>query len=195
MPELGILVFIYLDNGIKKPFYTMPLGPNSRDKRYSQHCTELIVINVITMPFQVVEHVKSCNDLYVHIYQLGSKEQVAFKIGCINNIEDNVRGFVKDMLTHIQLFRGISRQGVCSRKVVDIKGISVLFKSALFYVNRNTAVVSNMLERTGCPVENTCLATIWVTYKSNIDSFSLLIGRQLKNIIGYHTVIIIHVKF
>ena len=110
----------------------------------------------------------------MHVDELGGKVQVALKIACIYNVDDNVGSVLDDLLAHIKFFWRVGRKRICARKVNNIELIAFEFGMTNLGIDSNTRVVAYTLVSSRGKVEERSLATIRIAYKRNINGAAFL---------------------
>ena len=146
MTELRRLVFFPFINGdnlTEKFLHTSTIGKYRWHHWHSKEFRKLLCINMITTLFCLIKHIESANHTYVHIYQLGCKIEVAFKIRRINHIDNYIWGFVNQLLTHIEFFRTIGRKTISTGEVYKVKNIAIKLSTSHLRIYRHSRIVAD----------------------------------------------------
>ena len=91
----------------------------------------------------------------------------------INNIDDDIRFFGKQILNSNLLFKGSAAQTVGSRKIHNLKRGTIIGCLTVFslYGNGLSRPVTHMLTHAGQIIEQCRLTAVWISGKSNHYTF------------------------
>ena len=89
----------------------------------------------------------------MHVDELGSQIEVALQIRGVNDIDDDVRGLLHQLLADIQLFRAVGGEAVCAGEVDEFEVVTLIIGIAGLGIHGYTGVVAYTLMRPGCIVE------------------------------------------
>ena len=101
MADGWVFVFENLDYRFEQLVDSFPNRSDSWNNRNTQHATQMAIVELCPGTFQFVVHVQ-CNDHFdVHVDQLGGQVEVAFKVGCINDIDDHIGHLLQNVCTYV----------------------------------------------------------------------------------------------
>ena len=58
---------------------------------------------MVAPELELVPHVEGAYDAQVHIHELGGEVEVALEVGCIDDVDDDVRRLLGKVPAHVQL--------------------------------------------------------------------------------------------
>ena len=94
-----IAPFVNIDNHMKQLFDALPATADRRQHRDSEQLAELYIIQRVSTGFQLIVHVQCNHHAHVHVNQLGGEIKIAFQIGRVHNIDNDIRRFIDDVPT------------------------------------------------------------------------------------------------
>ena len=169
MAHSAITILIDINDRLQQLIQTATITRHNRHHRHTKHCTQLLIIELIATTLQLVIHIERNHHIGVDVNQLGRKVEVAFEIRRHDSVDDNIGGIIDQMTTHVDLFGRIGRQCVRTRQVGDVETIAFVTERARFGINRNAAIITDVLVATRQSIEQRSLATIWITDQCDID--------------------------
>ena len=128
----------------------------------AQFLCQLVDADLIAVLADDIHHVNGYHYRNTQLYQLCGEVQVTFQVGTIDDIQDGIRTFLDQIISGNNLFQGVRRQGVDTRKVSD-DDIFVPLQLTFFFFYRYTRPVTNELVRTCQCVEQGSLTSVRVT--------------------------------
>ena len=143
--KMRITLLIYLDHGVEQLVYTLSSAAHSRHYRHAEQISQLSDVQSISFCLQFVIHIQSHNHPQVHVDQLGSKVEVALKIGCINDIDHHIRNLLKKIFADIKFLRAVCGKGICAGQIHQLESISPMLKQPLLGIHGHATVVAHML--------------------------------------------------
>ena len=102
--------FIQVDNDMKKVINAQVPFTNRRHHRDSKQLAQQPIVEGVSASLQFIIHIERNNHAHIHVDKLGGEVEVPFQIGCIDYIDDHIRGFVDNVSAHIDLFGRIGRE-------------------------------------------------------------------------------------
>ena len=107
----------------------------------------LKVDGIAVFPHQI-DHIHRQHHRMTQIHQLGRKVEVALNVGAVHDIQNRVGVILHQIGSGHQLLRGVGRQGVDARQVLD-HHIRVALQSALLLLHRDAGPVAYVLVGSG----------------------------------------------
>ena len=146
--EFRVALCINLYDSVEQFRDTCAVAAHGRADRHTEKISELFYVQFVALVLELIVHVQGHHDPEVHVNDLGGKVQVPLDIGCVHDIDDNIRDIANQVLADVQFLRAVSRKRVGSRQVHQNELVSLVFEAAFLGVHRHSAVVSDMLVRT-----------------------------------------------
>ena len=134
------------------------------DDRYAQLGGQLFGIDRVAALGDNIHHVERDDDRNADLEQLGRQIQIAFDVGSIHQVDNDVRLFVDQEIAGDDLLKRVRRERVNTRQVGD-RDLLVRLIAALLFFHGNARPVADVLRRTGQVVEHRGLAAVRVTGK------------------------------
>ena len=166
--------FVDIDYDMKQVVDAFVGTAHGGDHRDAEHFAQHAVVELVAAGFQFVKHVQGNDHTHVHVNELGRQVEVAFQVGCIHDVDDDIRGLFDDVLPYIHLFGRVGREGIGAREVDDAELVALELEESFLGVYRHTAVVSHMLVCSGRDVEQGGLPAIGIAHQRNVDGASFV---------------------
>ena len=176
--DVRIGLFIHLHHSLEKLLYTLAATTHSRHDRHTEKITQLLDIQLITLCYELVIHVKSHHHAKVHVDELGSQVKVSLKVGRVDDINHNIRHVIDQIATHIEFLRTVGRKRICTRKVHDHEPVAAIFESTLLGIYSHSAVVSHMLMTTRGYIEKRSLSAVRISDQGHLDDLTALFRQR-----------------
>ena len=110
---------------------------------HTEERAEGVDIEFVAPFFELIIHVEGANHAYVHIHQLCSQVKVAFDVGGIDHVDDDIRFFLEQVFPDIQLLRTIAGEGICAGQVGKMEGVILEFRRGLRRIYGHPRVVAH----------------------------------------------------
>ena len=165
----GFLAFEDFDHFVQELFDAPAFAGGGRHERDADHRPQGPVVEPPVAAQQFVVHVQSHYHAHVHVDQGGGQVQVAFQVGRIHDVDHHVGGLFGQVPAHEDLLGGIFGQRIGARQVGQADGIALVVDDGRFHIDRNAAVISRFLVRTGSFVEQRSLADVRVAHQRDVD--------------------------
>ena len=99
------LAFVEFDDGLEELIHASTVGEDGRNHRDTEEFAQFVVVDVIATFFGFIKHVEGTDHADVHVYQLGGEIEVALQVAGVDNVDDDIRCMLDELLAHIKLFR------------------------------------------------------------------------------------------
>ena len=140
-----VTAFVNLDDIVEKLVYPDRRTAHRRHHRHADQLAQFFMVELVSAGFKLVVHVQGDDHLHIHVDELGGQIEVPFQIGCVHHIDDDVRGFLDDVLAYIDFLRRISGKRIGTRQVDNAEMVSLEVEEAFLGVHGHTAIVAHML--------------------------------------------------
>ena len=158
-----------LDDGMKQLFDTRSVLEGGRHERHAEEGGEGVELDVVATPLELIVHIQGADDTQVHIYELRRQVEIALDIGGIDDINDNIRVLVGQVLPHIQLFRRVAREGIGAGKIGEVESVPLHLRCGCSGINGDTRIVAHAgMSATG-KVEEGGLTTVGIADEGDRD--------------------------
>ncbi len=104
-PRVALCIDFY--DSVEQFRYSGPVAAYSRADGHSQEVTQLLGIQLVTFCLKFVIHIESHNNPQVHIDYLCSQVKVPLDVGCVHDIDYDIRHIFDEILADIQFLRTI----------------------------------------------------------------------------------------
>ncbi len=159
-------------------FGSLPLQSGDFDHFASKLTAEFRHVDVVALPADQVHHVQGDHHRDANLHQLCGEIEVSLQVGGIDDIQDDIRAFLNQIITRNHLFQCIGGKGVDARKVGH-DNVLVILQAAFLLLNRNTRPVADELIRAGQRIEQGRLPAVWIAREGNADLFFHLVSPLL----------------
>ena len=160
----NFMIFCHMNRMGNQFMNTLVADCGNRYNRNLEDFLHFIDADMAAVSFHFIHHVQCDNHRNAEFHQLHCQIQIAFNICCVNDIDNRGRLFFKDEFSRYNLFTGIRRKRIDTRKV-DNFCIGIAADFTALAVNRNTREIADMLVGTGQLIEQGCLAAVLVSCK------------------------------
>ena len=152
--SVGIfLAFVEFDDGLEELIHASTIGEDGRNHRDTEEFAQFVVVDVIATLFGFIKHVEGADHADVHVYQLGGEIEVALQVAGVDDVDDDIRRMLDELLAHIKLLWRIGREGIGARQIYQVEVIAVVFGFAHLGIYGYAAVVAHTFVSTRCEVE------------------------------------------
>ena len=144
-------------------------------KRNARHAVEIrkfIEVQLDSAIFSDVHHVDGNHHRNFHVGKLARKEQVAFQVRRIDNVNNQARFAAEQVVNSSAFVFGICEQSVSTRKVHQANLAVAQFKVTFLLFDRHAGPVTHMLAGTRKRVKESRLTAVRVTGNCNRQKFS-----------------------
>ena len=131
---------------------TLPLQRRDLYDRAAQLGGEFVEINEVAILFDKVHHIDGHDHRQTDLHELCCKVQVTFQIRAIDDIQDDVRLFVHQIVSGDFFFERVRRKGIDPRQILD-DDVLVSFEDAVFLFDCDTGPVPYVLGAAGQFIE------------------------------------------
>ena len=128
--------------------------------------SQLIQIDDITVFFHHIIHIDRNHYRNSQLQKLCCQIHVSLKIGPVNDIQNNIRLFLHQIVSGHLFFWRIRGQGINTWQILD-DYIMMTFEEPILFFNRYTSPVPYVLRTSGEFVEQCGFSTIWITRQGN----------------------------
>ena len=163
------LAFVEFDDGFEELIHASTIGEDGRNHRDTEEFAQFVVVDVIATFFGFIKHVEGTDHADVHVYQLGSEIEVALQVAGVDDVDDDIRRMLDELLAHIEFFRRIGRKGIGARQIYQVEVIAVVFGFAHLGIHGYAAVVAHTFVSTRCEVEEGSLSAVWISHQCHVD--------------------------
>ncbi|MPM39615.1 hypothetical protein SDC9_86249 [bioreactor metagenome] len=132
----------------------------------------------------LVHKVEGNNQRAFQFQKLDGQVKVAFDIGGVHDVDDDVGVFVNDKFTGNNFLHGVRRQGVYSGQIHNGDRIAVHLGLALFLLHRDTGPVAYVLVGAGEGVEQRGFSAVGIARKGQFKDPAVL-TRQVAAVVGF----------
>ena len=167
---------------MKEFFHTFTCLSNGWYDRCAQQDSELFDVEFVAALTKFIIHVEGNNHWHVHVYQLGGQIEVAFQVAGINHVDDEVGMLFDDVLAHIEFFRCIGCEGICARKVHDVKVVTFEIKMSGLGIDGHARVVSHTFVSTTGNIEEGCFSAVGIADENHTQFMSFQICHTLQDV-------------
>ena len=143
--EFRVALRVYPDDSVEKFRNPGSVTAYSRADRHTQEIAQLLDVQLVTFCLQLIVHIQRHHHSEVHVDDLGGEVQIPFNVGCVHDIDDDIRHIVYQILAHIELLRAVGGKRVRSRQVHKHELVSLIFERALFGIHGHAAVIAHVL--------------------------------------------------
>ena len=74
-----------------------------------------MIVQLVAAVLQGIVHVEGDDHAHVHIDELGGEVEVTLQVARIHHVDDDIRGFLDDVLAHVEFLRAVGREGIRTR--------------------------------------------------------------------------------
>ena len=151
------------------------LGRNGRkaNRRHAEDFFELVQVHMDTAARRNVHHVHRQDHRHALFHQLAREEQVAFQVRRIQNVHDQVRLALEQVIESGTFVFGIREKRVDARQVHHANRVVVELKLAFLLFDSHARPVAHNLVRAGQRVEERRLSAVRVARNRNRENFFL----------------------
>ena len=126
---------------------------------------------------QLVVHVERHDHAQVHVDELGGEVEVAFQVGTVDDVDDDVGRLVDEVAADVKLLGAVGRKRVGAGQIHDAHAIFAVSEVAVLGVDRHSAVIAHMLVGARGDVEERGLAAVGVAHERHVDGASFFAGH------------------
>lgn len=112
-----VAAFVNIDNHMEQLFNAFSATADRRQHRNSEQLAELHIIQRVSTGFQLIVHVQCNHHAHIHVNQLGGEIEIAFQVGRVYNIDNDIRRFIDNVPADIDFFGRVGREGIGSGKI------------------------------------------------------------------------------
>lgn len=112
-----VAAFVNIDNHMEQLFNAFSATADRRQHRDSEQLAELYIIQRVSTGFQLIVHVQCNHHAHIHVNQLGGEIEIAFQVGRVYNIDNDIRRFIDNVPADIDFFGRVGREGIGSGKI------------------------------------------------------------------------------
>ena len=144
-------------------------------KRKARHAVEIRKFVEIQLDFAIygnIHHVDGNHHRNLHVGKLARKEQVAFQVRRIDDVDNQARFAAEQVIDSSAFVFGICEQSVSTRKVHQANLAVAQFKVTFLLFDRHAGPVTHMLAGTRKGVKESRLTAVRVTGNCNRQKFS-----------------------
>ena len=160
---------IDVDDDMEQEVDTTPTLENRRYHRHTEKLTQFVEVDVVAPALGFIIHIECADHTHIHVYQLCGEIEVALQVARIDDIDHHVGGRFYELSAHVEFFRAIGRQRICSWQVDKAELIPLVLRATFLRVHSHARVVAHSLMSAGGEIEQGCLATIGISYQCHID--------------------------
>ena len=174
--SLTAAAFIDLNDGAEEFLHAGTVLKRSGHHGHTEQRAERLQVDMVATAFEFVIHIQGTHKSDVHIDKLCRQVEVAFQVGGIDNVDDNVWHFLRKVLTHIEFFRRIAREGISSRKVNQLEFVTEERGAGFSGIDSDSRVVAHTGMGSTGKIEERGLATVGVANECYADGTTLAHG-------------------
>ena len=98
------LAFVEFDDGLEELVHASAIGEDGRNHRDTEEFAQFVVVDVIATLLGFIKHIEGADHADVHIYQLCGEIEIALQVAGVNDVDDDIRRMLDELLTHIEFF-------------------------------------------------------------------------------------------
>ena len=138
--------------------------------------TKTLGVDADAALFQQISHVQRDDDRDTCFDQLSGQVKISFDVGCIDQVNDDVRILTQDIVPTDNFLKCVGRKRVDTGKVGNdcIAAAELSLHLSLFFLNCDTRPVSDILVAARQSVEHGCLPAVWVAGKCKFQCHRFL---------------------
>ena len=102
-----LVALIDFDDGIEQRVDAGSVPADGRTDRHAEQPAQLVDVEAVAFLLQFVVHVQRHHHPEVHVDELGGQVEVAFQVGGVHHVDDDIGHLLDEVLPHVQFFRGI----------------------------------------------------------------------------------------
>ncbi len=144
-------------------FHALALASDNRDHRDAHQLAELLAVDMLPLLFDIIHHIDSNHHRPPQFHQLNGEIEVALDVGAVDDIDDDIRIVVHDIIPRADLLHRIGGKRIDSRQVHHCQLHAVVNRPALFFLHGDARPVSDILVRPGELVKQRGLTTVGIT--------------------------------
>ena len=163
------LAFVEFDDGLEELVHASAIGEDGRNHRDTEEFAQFVVVDVIATLLGFIKHVEGADHADVHVYQLGGEIEIALQVAGVDDVDDDIRRMLDELLAHIEFFWRISREGIGTRQIYQIEVVAVEIGFAHLGIHGYTAIVAYAFVSTRSKVEEGSLAAVWISHQCHVD--------------------------
>ena len=100
--------FVEFDDGLEELVHASAVGEDGRNHRDTEEFAQFVVVDVIRHASQVSSNVfEGADHADVHIYQLCGEIEIALQVAGVDDVDNDIRRMLDELLAHIEFFRRI----------------------------------------------------------------------------------------
>jgi len=163
------LAFVEFDDGFEELVHASAIGEDGRNHRDTEEFAQFVVVDVIATLLGFIKHIEGADHADVHIYQLCGEIEIALQVAGVNDVDDDIRRMLDELLAHIEFFWRISREGIGTRQIYQIEVVAVEIGFTYFRIHGYTAIVAYAFVSTRSKVEEGSLTAVWISHQCHVD--------------------------
>ena len=105
----------------------------------------------------------------MHIYQLSGEIEVTLQVAGIDDIDDNIRCMLDELLANIEFLWRIGGEGIGAREIDQVEMIAVVIGFAHLGIHGDTTIVAHTFVSTRSKVEEGSLSTVRIAHQRHVD--------------------------
>ena len=149
--------------------HTLVFHGTDGNDRNAENPLHSVDTNGSAITLHLVHHVESQHHRYVELHQLHGQIEVAFDVGCIDDIDDATRIAFQDEATADDLFARVWTEAVNAWKVGD-DGVRMAFDDTVFSVDCDARKVADMLFATRQLIEKGRFSAVLIADESKSET-------------------------
>ena len=166
-----------LDRGLHKLIHAAALERRGGNDRAAEFAGKLVDVDLVAVLLDEVHHVEGDDHRQTQFKNLRGQIQVAFQVGRVDQVDDDVRVAIEKIVARDDFLRRIRRERIDAGKIGN-RDILVFGVLAFLLFNSNARPVANILVGAGQVVEHGRLAAVRVAGKRNANSHDLPFQNQ-----------------
>ena len=180
-----VLALVDLDNLAEQVVDTLARTPFGGDDGHTEQRRELVAVELVAMFLELVEDVQRHHHRDVHVDKLGGEVEIAFQVGGVDHVEDDVGMFLYDMFADIEFFGRVGTETVGAWQINQIERVATKLEGAHLLVDGDAAVVAHPFMGMCRNIEDAGLAAVGVAHQRHVDG----LASQFSQPFGHRTVV------
>ena len=172
MDMTGLLarILIHLNDHAEQVFDAHAALERCRHHRHTEKGAECRQVYLIATTLKLVVHIQCTDHAQVHVHKLCRQIEIALQVRDIDDVDDHIGQFLRQMAAHIQFLGTVARQRVGAWQVGEVELIAEERGMSLRRIDGDAGVVADVAVGSRGEVEQRGLATVGVTDKGDVDA-------------------------
>ena len=180
---LAALALVHLDDSAEEFLHAGAVLERRGHHRHTEERAQRLQVDMIAAALELVEHVQGSHQRDVHVDQLRGEVKVALEVGGVDDVDDHVGHFLREMLPDIEFLGRIARQRVGAGQVDKVEVVAEERGAGFGGIDGHARIVAHAGMGTAGIVEERRLAAVGVAHQCHIDDTALAQGPVLQVVV------------